>query len=123
MNTNPTDQPDLLAVPWAVTQEKVTAVIQKIIEVSRPRKLIIFGSYVGGTMRRNSDLDILVVTGEDIQDPRRESVRIRRALKGILMPMDILVVQESVLKEYAETPGLIYREAVKSGKVVYESAA
>ncbi|MBI3599754.1 MAG: nucleotidyltransferase domain-containing protein [Nitrospinae bacterium] len=112
-----------MAVLWEVTPQKVKAVIDKIVEISRPCRVIIFGSYVRGDMNLNSDLDVLVVTKEDIENPRKESVRIRRALKGILMPMDILVVYEKSLEEMINTPGLIYREAVKKGKVVYESAA
>jgi len=49
-------------------------------------------------------------------------VRIRRALKGIDMAMDILVVPEDKLEELSATPGLIFREALNKGKVVYESA-
>ena len=112
-----------MAVSWEVTPQKVQAIISKIIETSRPRKIIIFGSYVRGDMNRNSDLDVLVVTKEEVENPRKESVRIRRTLKGILMPMDILVVQEDHLEELSNIPGLIYREAVRNGKIVYESAA
>ncbi len=105
---------------WVITPEKVQTAIKRIIEVSRPRKLILFGSYVRGNMNLNSDLDILVVTGDDIENPRKESVRIRRALKGIVMSMDILVVPESKLEELTNMPGLIYREAMRGGEVVYE---
>jgi predicted nucleotidyltransferase len=105
---------------WVITPEKVQTAIKRIIEVSRPRKLILFGSYVRGNMNLNSDLDILVVTGDDIENPRKESVRIRRALKGIVMSMDILVVPESKLEELTNMPGLIYREAMRDGEVVYE---
>lgn len=111
-----------MAVSWEITPEKVNAVVQKIIEISKPKKLILFGSYVLGNVNRNSDLDILVVTGDDIESPRKESIRIRRSLKGIFLSMDIVVVPESKLKESAEVPGLIYREALRSGKVVYEAA-
>jgi hypothetical protein len=38
-----------------------------------------------------------------------------------MMPMDILVVSESKLTALADAPGLIYREALRTGKVVYES--
>ena len=107
---------------WEITPEKVQTAIKKIIEVSRPRKLILFGSYVSGNMHLNSDLDILVVTGDEIESPRKESVRIRRALKGIMMSMDILVVPESKLQELVNVPGLIYREAMRDGKVVYETS-
>lgn len=109
--------------PWAITKEKVEAALKRLIEEGRPRKLILFGSYVSGRMHRNSDLDILVVTGDAIDNPRKESVRLRRALKGILMPMDIIVIQESLFRELADVPGLIYREALKQGKIVYESTA
>jgi len=105
---------------WAITPEKVQTAIKRIIEVTRPRKLILFGSYVRGNMNLNSDLDILVVTGDDIENPRKESVRFRRALKGIVMSMDILVVPESKLEELTNMPGLIYREAMRDGEVVYE---
>lgn len=107
---------------WEITSEKVQNAIKRIVEVSRPRKLILFGSYVRGNMNLNSDLDILVVTGDDIENPRKESVRIRRALKGIVMSIDILVVPESKLEELTNVPGLIYREAMRDGEVVYESA-
>ncbi len=107
---------------WTITQDKIQAVIQKIVEVSSPRKIILFGSYVNGNIHINSDLDVLVITGDEIINPRNESVRIRSALKGIIMSMDILVVPESKFKELINVPGLIYKEAAKTGKIVYEAA-
>lgn len=107
---------------WAIDGQKVQTAIKTIVESGHPKKLILFGSYVNGNMHRNSDLDVLVVTGDEIESVRKESVRLRRALKGIGMPMDILVVPESRLQELADAPGLIYREAIKNGKVVYEAA-
>jgi predicted nucleotidyltransferase len=110
------------AKAWRVTPEKVEAAVRKIIEVARPTKLILFGSYLRGKTDINSDVDFLVITGKEIENARKESVRIRRALRGIGMPMDILVVPQSKWMELKDEPGLIYREALKSGKVVYESS-
>jgi predicted nucleotidyltransferase len=107
-------------IPWKVTPEKVQAVVKKIIEISSPQKLILFGSYIRGEIHRDSDLDVMVVTDDGIDDVRKESVRIRRALKGLRMPMDILVIRESMLRELADKPGMIYREAIRHGEVVYE---
>lgn len=106
---------------WEVTSEKVETAIRKIIEISQPLKLILFGSYVRGDTDINSDLDILVVARDGIESPRKESIRIRRALRGISMAMDILVVQQSKWEELKDVPGLIYREALMNGRVVYES--
>jgi len=112
-----------MTVSWVVTPEKVQAAIQRIIEISRPKRLILFGSFVSGKTGEHSDLDVLVVSADESIDPRKESVRIRRELRGVLMPMDILVVPEGRLRELADAPGLIYREILRTGRVVYESAA
>jgi predicted nucleotidyltransferase len=110
----------IMTASWAITPEKVELAIKRIVEISQPRKLILFGSYVKKTTDLNSDLDIIVVTRDEVKNARKESVRIRRALKGISMPMDILVISESRLKELADAPGMIYREALREGKVVYD---
>lgn len=104
-----------------ITPEKVEKVIGRIIEFAHPKKIILFGSYVKGNMRRGSDLDVLVVGCDDIENIRKESVRIRDALDDIIMPMDILVVRESHFERSRNKPGLIYREALRTGKVVYGS--
>ena len=111
-----------MSASWLVTPEKVQAAVNKIIETATPRKIILFGSYVAGKQTIDSDLDVMVVTADGTCNPRKESARIRRALKGIPMPMDIIVVPETILALHAETPGLIYREALKHGRIVYDAA-
>ena len=106
---------------WAVTPEKVAGVIQRLIEVGHPRKIILFGSYVRNQVGRDSDLDVLVVADDRIENPRKESVRLRDAVSHIHMCMDILVVRESVFNALRDKLGLIYREASRNGKLVYEA--
>lgn len=52
--------------PWLVTPEKVQAVVRRLIAVARPEKIILFGSYVRGELTPHSDLDVLVVTRDDV---------------------------------------------------------
>lgn len=106
---------------WQSTPEKVRAVVQRLIQIGRPKKIILFGSYVRGDATRDSDLDVLVVAGDEVESPRRESVRLRSSVSDINMPMDILVVTYSRFEALREKLGLIYREADRRGKVVYES--
>ncbi len=68
----------------------------------------------------NSDVDFLVVVKNEVPNSRQGSVRLRRALNDIFMPMDILVVKEEHFSRLLEVDGLIYKEAVQSGRVVYE---
>lgn len=110
-----------MSVAWAVTPEKIDAAVKRIVEVARPRKVILFGSALRGEAGIPSDLDVLVVIDEEDRDPLKESVRIDKALHGILMPVDILVVSVRNLAELADKPGLIYREIIRTGRVVYEA--
>lgn len=107
---------------WAVTPTKIRAAVDRVVEVARPRRVIVFGSAAHGRKRMPNDIDLLIISGREVRSPRKESVRIRRALRGITMPMDILVISERRLRQLADQPGLVYREALKDGQVVYEAA-
>lgn len=108
---------------WTITPEKIKEAVQKIVDFEQPKRVILFGSAARGTTNIHSDVDFLVVTRDEVGSPRRESVRIRQALGSVSMPMDILVISEKRLKELGDRPGLVYREALRNGKVVYDAAA
>ncbi len=108
---------------WAITPEKINEAVRKIVDFEQPKSVILFGSAARGNTNIHSDVDFLVVTRGEVKSPRKESVRIRQALEGVSMPMDILVISEKRLKEVGDQPGLVYREALRSGKVVYDAAA
>lgn len=93
--------------------------MKRIVEVGNPKKVILFGSAARGETHRDSDVDLLVVTGDEVTDPYQESVRLQSALDEILMPYDIIVVPESRFPDLAKRPGLIYREAIRTGKTLY----
>ena len=105
---------------WIVSPDKVDAVVRRLVESAAPQRIYLFGSFVRGDINAESDLDVLVVTEDSVTNPRRESVRLRQLLRGIHMPMDILVVTASEFAEHRRTPGLIYREVAESGRLVYE---
>ena len=65
-------------------------------------------------------MDVLVVVEDSVASPRQESVRLRHALRGIRMSMDILVVTATHFAAQRDTPGLIYREVAEHGRLVYE---
>lgn len=106
---------------WLVTPEKIDEAVRRIVDVAHPSRVILFGSAAKGATHRDSDADFLVVL-QRTDKPRQESVRIRRALYGLDMPVDILVVDEERLRGLADSPGLVYREALRHGRVLYNRA-
>lgn len=108
-----------------MSQDKLSKLLEeitrRILAVSVPEQIILFGSYARGAPDPDSDLDLLVIeTG--IEAPRRESVRLRRALRGLHVPIDVVVATPQQIERHRDTIGLIYGPAVREGRVLYERA-
>jgi predicted nucleotidyltransferase len=93
-------------------------VVDLLLAVSHPRKIILFGSRARGTQRDDSDLDLLVVL-DRVEHRRREVGRLRRALTPIKMPIDVLVYSEKDVQERGGWRGTALNEAIREGRVLY----
>jgi predicted nucleotidyltransferase len=101
--------------------DQIPEITQRIVQTSHPEKIILFGSYARGNFGADSDLDLLIIV-PGIKHPRQESIRVRRALRGMLAPVDIVVATPEQITRLGNVSGLIYRAALSEGKVLYERA-
>ena|SRR5436309_473620 len=92
--------------------------VTRIVETVQPLRIILFGSAARGTMRPDSDLDVLVVVAEG-SNPLHTAQAIYRRLPGLGVPVDILVVTESDLERHRDNIGLIYRMILRQGSDLY----
>ncbi len=100
-----------------LNEEILQEIVRRIVEVAKPEKIILFGSSARGEMGPDSDLDLLIITA---CDHRRNTARkIRRRLIGIGVPIDIIVAKPEDIERYRDAIGLIYRPALREGKVLY----
>ena len=106
---------------WAITPEKIAEAVRRIVAVAAPVRVILFGSAVRGEAGPDSDIDLIVVE-RDVSDRYAETVRLHRALRGLILPVDILVIADRDFEEWATTPGSVHRTASKEGRVLYEAA-
>jgi len=49
-------------------------------------------------------------------------VRLRRILRPLRIPVDIIVVSEQVFNDWAYTPGTVIYEAALEGRILYETS-
>lgn len=94
-------------------------IVRRVLSVSEPECIILFGSAARGDMTADSDVDLLVVEPEPA-DSRRRSVAIRKALRGIPKPIDVVVMSAERFKETRDTVGGIAHPAAHNGRVIYE---
>jgi predicted nucleotidyltransferase len=95
-------------------------VVDRILAVTKPERIILFGSGATGGMTRDSDLDLLVIE-RDFKSQREENIRLRKALGDLGIPVDVFAM---TLERFEETKGVIgglAYPANKYGKVIYEA--
>lgn len=93
-------------------------IIQRILAVVKPRKVILFGSAVKGEMGANSDIDLLVVVPSGMHR-RKTAQKIYRNMIGVGFAADIIVVTEDDVEQFKDHIGMVIRPALEEGKVLY----
>ncbi len=101
-----------------ITDQLVNEIVQKIVEHFHPLKIIIFGSYVWGKRRADSDLDLLVIM-ESQDRPAQRARKIRKICRPRFLPMDILVRTPQEIQRRLEMNDFFIKEILEKGRVKY----
>ena len=103
----------------AVTPELLADVVQRILDVGSPRRIVLFRSRARGDARRNSDLDLLII--EDSELPRyRRPPRHLRALVGVFPAKDRVVWTPAKVNAWRDVPNAFITAALREGRTLYE---
>ncbi|MEN6423872.1 MAG: nucleotidyltransferase domain-containing protein [Phycisphaerales bacterium] len=102
-----------------VSDEVLNEVKQRLVDGFHPEKIILFGSQARGTADDRSDVDILVVC--EVPDGRRSlTLAMDRALWGLRLARDLVVLTPEEYERDRHIPGTIARYASLGGRVFYE---
>ncbi len=101
-----------------ISPETLQAAIGAIAADGRSSRIVLFGSYARGDAREDSDIDLLVIE-DKVPDRAREMVRLRRLLRPLRVPADILVYSEDEVARWGDQPGSALYWALHEGKVVH----
>ena len=99
----------------------IRRMVERIVREFGPEKIILFGSGARGEDRPGSDVDLLVVM--HVEGSKRQArLSIRRALRDIRVPKDIIVTTPEEFEWRKEIPGTIERPAAQEGEILYARA-
>lgn len=100
--------------------EIIKKIVEQIVVVSNPQKIILFGSYAYGTPNEESDIDLPVIKS-NIRSTIEEYTKIRKSLKGIKSPFDIILLTPEEYEFYSLSwKNSIAAEAREKGVTLYE---
>ncbi len=98
----------------------IQEIVRRIVKVSQPEKVILFGSRARGTAHPTSDIDLLVIA-HSTQPRHRRAVPLYGALSNIIAPMDIVVYSPEEVQEWSEVRQAFVTTAIREGQVLYEN--
>lgn len=103
-----------------IEQAVIDRIVERVVKAAQPQKVILFGSAARGDTDRHSDLDFLVIIRDD-EDLNEVERRIYAGLRGKEVPVDVILASTSTIARYKNSHALVYKPALREGKVMYES--
>ena len=105
-----------------VPQQVLREAVKRLVEGFEPIRIILFGSQARGAADDRSDVDLLVICR--IAGRKRDlMVAMDRALNGLGIARDVVVLTPEEFERDRHIPGTVARPASLEGKVLYDSAA
>ena len=105
-----------------VSESDIKKMANIIAERFSPERIILFGSYVHGSVTDDSDVDLLIIRKTD-EDFYERHVPIRLALREFGCPLDILVLTPEEFEEEQSVYWTVVADAAEHGRIIYDKAA
>lgn len=93
-------------------------------------KVILFGSFAYGRPNSESDIDLLVVTEDDLYPKNYDEsmevyLRVSSALRDIKkrIPIDLIVHTKPMHEKFLQLGSMFSKEVLKRGEVLYEKSS
>jgi predicted nucleotidyltransferase len=93
---------------------------RRISAAAPDARVILFGSHARNEADPQSDLDLLVIEPE-VKNAAMESVRLRRTLRGLAVPADVVVVDRDLARRRSAVAGTMVERALREGRVLVDA--
>lgn len=103
-----------------ITKRLLQDIVERLVEVAHPEKIVLFGSRARGDNRPDSDVDLLVIAYSD-QSRHIRSRPMYKALRDILIPIDIVVYTPEEVHDWSEVRQALVTTALREGIILYEA--
>jgi len=103
------------------TSQVIEEIGARLASAAPPRsRVLLFGSHARGTAADDSDYDVLVIE-PTVESAFRESARLRRELRGLGVPIDVIVMDEAKARRRAAVPGTMVERALREGRLLAQT--
>jgi predicted nucleotidyltransferase len=100
-------------------QTLLDEIIRRLVAQFQPEAIILFGSHAWGDTQEDSDIDLLVVVPHSNLSPTQRATQAYRCLRGIMVPLDILVKTRGEVERYRGVHASLVSRILEDGKLIY----
>jgi len=94
-------------------------VVRRLVNEFHPEAIYLFGSHAWGKPNVDSDMDLLVIIEKSHEKPIQRAVRAQRSLRGIKVPVDVLVKTREEFERYTAVKASLEAQITREGKLLY----
>ena len=102
-------------------EKKLTRIVQQVVAAVGPERIVLFGSAARGTMKEDSDIDLLVVKAGAEENRLRWMQAIYTKLRQVGYSVDVLVHSQDEVDYCSQFDVSLLASACGEGEVLYES--
>ncbi len=103
-----------------ISGEQIQQAVERLVAAANPSKVILFGSYARGDATEDSDLDLMVIE-QEVVNQFDEMVRLRNVMGDMPVGVDLLVYSDKEASRRSQVPGTLLYWAFKEGRVMYDA--
>ena len=103
-----------------IDEDTIVEAGRRISAAAPDARVILFGSHAREEAVPGSDLDFLVIE-PTVENAGMESVRLRRTLRGLGVPADVVVVDEDLARRRSMVAGTMVERALREGRVLVDA--
>jgi len=103
-----------------ISEQTIQQAVARLVAAANPSKVILFGSYARGDATEDSDLDLMVIEPE-VVNQFDEMVRLRNVMGDMQVGVDLLVYSDREAFRRSQVPGTLLYWAFKEGRVMYDA--
>ena len=101
--------------------EEIESIVEQLIRLYKPNKIILFGSLAEGQIREDSDIDLFIIKS-DVPDLGVDRIRQLDRLIKYRLATDFIVYRPEELNRRLQMGDPFVKNILDKGKVLYEAA-
>ncbi len=102
-----------------IPADALDEIVHRIVQAVHPEQILLFGSQAWGQPNEESDIDLLVVIGASSDPGYRRAREVYRSLRGIRLPIEVVVRTRDEMIHAARVPTSLERQALDQGRLLY----